>query len=545
MVIEVRTELNSNWLSRLCRRGRPALVVAVICAMVSVFALTAGPASAGAGSLISGTVWSDVALNQTLPSSGAIVDAGVTVQLLDAATDAVVATTTTNASGVYSFASVPDGSYQVQVTAPLNMKLPAAASGSSNVFVSTGTPPSNTDPYKGVSPTITISGATQVANQDAGLQPIASLNVQPITQPGYNCANGTGMEVANTDQGNCITSTLSNVSQAFAVSVSNLGTGQTVHNVIATFTFTPANGAVLSMPSLPAGCSTSSVTPPSSVSGNLTLVCNLGNVNSAQVIAVVPVVVPLGPSPNGSSFTTSARVTAGDGTAATSDTGTNPVISISGAPDYATDKSVVSNSGPGTYTVNGQPQLGYELTYLIRGYPQVPKGSTELALPLTIPDAGIAQFPDAMVVSCGGPSAWYSQNYTPVQSCPVGQTASASSPWNFTFTNYAPNGSKCVHLGGTVRYNTGTDSYAQQFTVFVPAADMNKAVDPSWQPGQPAPTGSATFQNCFGAGIDGKTDSTGQPNNGNGVMAGTHCASSSFTIPAGGFPSPITAFKHY
>ena len=545
MVIEVRTELNSNWLSRLCRRGRPALVVAVICAMVSVFVLTAGPASAGAGSLISGTVWSDVALNQTLPSSGAIVDAGVTVQLLDAATDAVVATTTTNSSGVYSFANVPDGSYQVQVTAPLNMKLPAAVSGSSNVFVSTGTPPSNTDPYKGVSPTITISGATQVANQDAGLQPIASLNVQPITQPGYNCANGTGMEVANTDQGSCITSTLSNVSQAFAVSVSNLGTGQTVHNVIATFTFTPANGAVLSMPSLPAGCGTSNVTPPSSVSGNLTLVCNLGNVNSAQVIAVVPVVVPLGPSPNGSSFTTSAQVRAGDGTAATSDTVTNPVISISGAPDYATNKSVVSNSGPGTYTVNGQPQLGYELTYLINGYPQTPKGSTELALPLTIPDAGIAQFPGAVVVSCGGPSAWYGQNYTPVQSCPVGQTASASSPWNFTFTNYAPNGTQCVNLGGIVCFNTGTDSYAQQFTVFVPAADMNKAVDPSWQPGQPAPTGSATFQNCFGAGIDGKTDSTGQPNNGNGVMAGTHCASSSFTIPAGGFPSPITAFKKY
>ena len=70
--------------------------------------------------------------------------------------DAVVATTTTNASGVYLPGQhVPDGSYQVQVTAPLNpMKLPAAVSGSSNVFgLDWDAAVEQSDPYKGVSPT--------------------------------------------------------------------------------------------------------------------------------------------------------------------------------------------------------------------------------------------------------------------------------------------------------------------------------------------------------------------------------------------------------
>ena len=531
-------------------RRRPSSAVrtswgAAIVVVLTLLALMAPvPAAAGPGSLITGVAWADTALNQTRPATGAIVKSGVTVQLVTPGTNAVVATTTTDANGRYTFSNVADGSYKVLVTAPANLKFPTELTGSSNKFVSTGTPASSADPYQGVSETVTISGATQITNEDAGLQPIATLNVQPLAQPGYNCANLAGEQVAQTDKGNCVTSTLSNVSQAFAISVSNLANGQTVNNVIATFTFTPQNGAVLTMPSLPQGCQTSGVTPASSVSGNLTLVCNLGPVNSAQIIAVKPVVVPTAASPNGSSFTTSLRATAGDGTAVNSNVASNPAITISGAPNYSTDKTVVSNSGAGTYTVNGQPQLGYQITYLIRGYPQAPVGSATLALPLTIPDSGIPQFPNAVITSCAAPTAWWGQNHTPVQNCPVNQTASAASPWNLTFTNYAPSGTQCVNLGGIVCYNTGTNNYATQITVFVPAADVNRAANPAWNPGDPPPTGTVNFQNCLGSGVDGKVDATGQLNNGNGVMGGQRCVSSTFTV-AQSFPSPIQAFKHY
>ncbi|TDN92570.1 putative repeat protein (TIGR01451 family) [Microbacterium sp. BK668] len=519
--------------------------VAVFVVLVALLALVVPvPAVAGPGSAITGIAWADTALDQTRPATGAIPKSGVTVQLVTPATNAVVATTITDASGRYTFANVADGSYNVLVTAPSFLKFPNALTGGSNRFVSTGTPASSTDPYQGVSQTVTIAGAAQVTNLDAGLQPIATLNAQPLAQPGYNCANGSGELVAQTDRGGCVTSTLSSVSQAFAVSVSNLGTGQTVNNLIATFTFTPQGGAVLTMPSFPQGCQTTGVTPSSSITGNLTLVCNLGAVNSAQIIAIKPIVVPSAASPNGSSFVTTMVARAGDGTAVTSNVATNPPITISGAPNYNTDKTVVSNAGAGTYTVNGQPQLGYQITYLIRGYPQTAVGSATLATPLTIPDAGIPQFPNAVVTGCTGPSVWYNQNLTPVQNCPINQTASAASPWNLTFTNYAPSGQQCVNLGGIVCFNTGTNNYATQLVVFVPAADVNRAANPAWQPGDPPPTGTVNFQNCLGNGVDGKRDAAGQLNNGNGVMGGQRCVSSSFAV-AQSFPSPIQAFKRY
>lgn len=529
----------------LTRRLRLLLAFAVVAISVAASMLGAPAVWAAAGSLVSGVVWADSALNQTRPATGAVYQSGVTVELIDPTNSAIVATTTTNASGQYSFSAVADGSYQILVIAPPNMKFPTTASGS-NVFVSTGTPSSSTDPYEGISPTIVISGATQVTAQDAGVQPIATLNVQAITQPGYNCSNSSGLAVANTDNGNCNTNTLSSVSQAFAISISNLATGQAVHNVTATVVFTPANGAVLTMPALPSGCASSNVTPASSVSGNLTLVCNIGTISSAQIAAILPVVVPSPSSPNGSSFTTSVSVAAGDGTAVNSNTVANPQISITGLPNYATDKTVANNLGPGTYTVNGHLQLGYEIAYNIQGYPQTAKGSSQLALPLVIPDAGIPNFPNAVLISCTGPSMWANFDRTPVQNCPVGVTASAASPWNLTFTNYVPGGTYGYNCGGPCSYTVGPGQrYGTKLTVFVPAADMNRAADPSWQPGDPTPTGTVAFQNCLGAGENGKTDTVGNLNNGNGVMAGTPCASSSFSVAPGGFPSPIVAFKEY
>ena len=64
---------------------------------------------------ISGTLWEDIDSDGTLESGETARYAGVTVELRDASGN-VVAKTTTDANGDYSFPNVPDGSYTVHVT---------------------------------------------------------------------------------------------------------------------------------------------------------------------------------------------------------------------------------------------------------------------------------------------------------------------------------------------------------------------------------------------------------------------------------------------
>jgi uncharacterized repeat protein (TIGR01451 family) len=338
----------------------------------------------------------------------------------------------------------------------------------------------------------------------------AQLSVQSLAEANGNC----GSNAAHTDRGNCETSINSTVEQQFAVSASALDPGQTIKNVIATFTFAPSGGAQLSMPALPSSCQTVNVSPVSSTSGNLTLTCNLGDVSSAQIIAVDTNVIATGGSPNGSSFQTSVQVTAGDGTVAPSNTVTNPVITIQGTPSYQTDKSVAGGPTFGTYTVNGTQQRGYQVVYNIYGKPET-SASTDLAVPLSISDT-LAQFPNAMITSCAGPSQYGGANVTPVASCPTG---SAGGGWDLTFNNL----------------QNGT--YGQSVAVFISEADANKAVDPNWAAGDPTPNGSVAFDNCVAA--PGKTDSRGQLNNGDGHMDGQLCANATITTGTANGPKPV------
>ncbi len=64
---------------------------------------------------VSGTIWNDVNADGTKVAAETVGFSGVTVALLDSNGN-IVATTTTDASGSYSFASLPDATYTVQVT---------------------------------------------------------------------------------------------------------------------------------------------------------------------------------------------------------------------------------------------------------------------------------------------------------------------------------------------------------------------------------------------------------------------------------------------
>ncbi len=108
---------------------------------------------------ISGTIWKDTNADGSLVGGEAGRFAGVTVVLYDNNGN-VVATTTTDASGNYSFSNLPDGTYKVDVTDDANVlngywKSTGPSAGSDNN--------SQVDPY-----TVTVSGGQNNTTADFG-----------------------------------------------------------------------------------------------------------------------------------------------------------------------------------------------------------------------------------------------------------------------------------------------------------------------------------------------------------------------------------------
>ncbi|HEY0733863.1 MAG TPA: SdrD B-like domain-containing protein [Herpetosiphonaceae bacterium] len=98
---------------------------------------------------ISGAIWNDLDVDGRDDGAGEPQISGVTVALIDASGN-VIATTTTNASGAYSFNDLPAGSYSVKVT------------DSAGILDGYGLT-SGFDPYP-----VTIVGTTSVTNVDFG-----------------------------------------------------------------------------------------------------------------------------------------------------------------------------------------------------------------------------------------------------------------------------------------------------------------------------------------------------------------------------------------
>ncbi len=71
--------------------------------------------TASAGINISGTLYQDTNGNDTLTSGEPTLPTNITVKLLDSTGTTTIATTTTNASGQYTFTGITNGNYQVQV----------------------------------------------------------------------------------------------------------------------------------------------------------------------------------------------------------------------------------------------------------------------------------------------------------------------------------------------------------------------------------------------------------------------------------------------
>ena len=500
-----RTDDNSA--SQMRSRPRLAFLIVLTAITALVVPLTgAPPAVAGPGSLVSGVVWADADRNGVRGASESA-KAGVTVQLLSSPGGAVVATTTTNAAGAYSFADVADGEYVARVNAPGPFRFPDTASGA-NDFARAGQPNPG-DPERGVTAPFTIAGATQVTGLDAGMQPIADLVVQrlPVAEgcegfavtglPPFDASDGPGLD---SGPGNCVVRIGDSVLQNYSVSLTGLPTGASVPNVVARFTISSPDGAALELVGpnangLPSGClaAAQGANPASSrtlnADGSITVTCNLG-VMSSSVAAVQLAYRFASDTPVPSSASVALEAYAGQGDAGASNTVAGPLVEVTGTAQWDLEKALypstgIGNAGPDftVLTIGGVPTEGYFLRYQFTITDRLEGvGGGELVWPVTFTDV-MPEFPGARITECRSAQAADNQQFSPwTLTCPAVTEAQGGDGWQLS-----------IRPNSGVGADTGVGRMIM--TVFVPLEEMNRAIDPTWQPGQPLPTGSFDYDN--------------------------------------------------
>ncbi|KQZ83133.1 hypothetical protein ASD56_12450 [Microbacterium sp. Root166] len=486
-----------------------------VVALIAVFVTVAGfilptpgqPAAfAGPGSLINGVVWADTN-RDGLRTTGEPVSAGVTVELLTSPGGTVAATTTSAANGTYSFANVADGNFVVRVTAPGSFRFPAAVSGA-NDFIRAGAPLPG-QPERGVSAPFTIAGGTRVTALDAGMQPIADLVVQQLPManaceglaltgtPPFDAADGPGMDASSS---NCVVRTTDTVMQQFAISLTGLPGGTTVPNVIAEYTIGPEQGARLELvgpgaSGMPAGClgAGSGAVPVSSVTnnadGSITVRCNVGTMSST-VAAMQLSYRFAGTTPIPSAARISLRAFAAAGEAGVSNTVTGPRVEVTGTAAWDLRKTRYVGNGsidPGPTFTEQNFGAGMEAGYLVRYvFSMADMGGargSDLNWPVAFTDV-MPEFTGARITECRGANTADGLGIT-VNSpwrlnCPLNEVQGTDG-WNVSAQ--PSNTADAVSIGYMV------------MTVFVPMAEMNRAIDPAWMPGGPNPTGTFDFDN--------------------------------------------------
>ena len=200
-------------------------------------------------------VWNDINKNG-IQDAGEPGIAGVTVRLVNATTNAIIATTTTDAAGNYIFNDVPAGNYLVDFVTPAGYTTTTKLN--SNVAAS-GTD-SDVDPATSRTATFTLAAGQRITTVDAGywlttapgtgkigdrvwldanqngIQDAGEANVQGVTVTLYDAAN-TAIKMAVTDaNGNYLFTDLaagnytvgfSNIPQGFTFTTQGLGTAAT------------------------------------------------------------------------------------------------------------------------------------------------------------------------------------------------------------------------------------------------------------------------------------------------------------------------------
>jgi len=508
---------------RYTARGPIAAVAVLGLAAGLIVPLSVPSATAAAGSLVGGVAWAD-ADRDGMWDPDESTRASITVELLSSPTGPVVATTTSLNNGTFGFANVADGTYYVRMVAPGPFRFPNTASGQ-NVFHRAEVPATN-QPERGIAGPVTVSGASQVTNLGAGLQPLVDLKIDRLQiqnscgsyaatgTPPFDASDGPGLDSGTA---NCVVRTKDLVRQNYSVSVTGLPDGVSIQNVVLELTVSPVPDpddpsdvadAKLELAGpgaggLPAGCldAASGATPPSSATrnadGSITVACNLGPMSS-NVATVSLLYRFTGDTPVPGFASVTGRAYAGQGEAGSSGTVEGPVVEVTALPEWQLAKTLNTAPTATTQTIDGVVTPGFYIDYRFR-FEDLSEGTggAELVWPVSFTDR-MTEFPNARILSCTALNDW---GFT----CPL-NTAAGANGWSISIAPLRP-----------AALTAGAGEMVMR--VFVPRDDAYEAMDPDWDRGEPLPEGPLTWKN-LAEDTDGWHMVGGQLNNDTGFEPG-------------------------
>ncbi len=391
-------------------------LIGLIVGVVSPSYAATEPAAPGADE-INGLVWDD-RNKDGVNDADEVAFPGAIVTLIDEATGTAVATVTTGADGLYSFPGLTGGPYTVQVETdpavyptPSNF-LPSLAGPDQDVSQSAGD--TRIGVATGVVPGSTINAAW-APRPELSVGSVAVVDGTPAFDlGGHGCGTATDEADAGYDcgPGNNQVRTQDVVATEWSVTASNFEDKNHAEGpVVFEQTLYPADGAKVSFNSIPAACKSANNggfdVPPSEIidnpDGTVTLRCNLGEYTEGGQKQFSTVIDVSNASPNGSTFTSDARVYMPDvnnldidrAKPATSD----PVgpIKISSSPAYDANKTGnttrtttmdIDRNGDGDTDDPGEKGVqGMYMTYFLNIAQDRKNGIEQIVQPITLGDA--------------------------------------------------------------------------------------------------------------------------------------------------------------
>ena len=520
-------------------------------------------AIASADGTVTGRLWVDLDADQAIDGDTSVlapfglVDGlglepgagGVNVRLLTGTGEEVAATVTAD-DGSYAFPTQPDGLYELEFEAPVGFDFSSTIAEGEHSAISDPAPLPGFSQFARMP--VTIEGADVVAGS-VGLRPTASLDISWVdvdpaadgvqavatgTEPFTSCVDGVAAAGEDCSPNDNIVRT--NDITSFTVSVSGDNIDEALNplpEVILEQRITPIDGAVISFDvdsvlGVPPGCATDDVTRPSSVTvhddGSSTLVCNIGDFDTAEVNFLTTNVVVSGDSPPGSSFEFSARGYAGLSNAvATPILDAEPVI-VSASPRFDLtmnrDESNTRNRvfeqaklAEGINPITGDVELGkvfyYDVSLLAEGDGV---GTSALGDEITftnVLDPVLGQYGAALSSCDAGPFNEDGAAALPAdgQGVPYADNRVAD---NGTWTCIYNNDTRAIDV-----IVTGADTSANHLPtkgadgspipdldvvltgnikVWYPLSSFMRSADPNWKLDDPIIPGSYPIYNCVG-----------------------------------------------
>lgn len=339
------------------------------------------PAQAAPPSEVGGMAWNDSNADG-LRDPDEVALAGVQVQLVDVATNLVVAgPVTTDATGSYLFSSLALGTYQVEVRSPDSYWVSASTTESVVVPIGAGGAPSS----NGISPLLSLDGTNSIMGFNVAVRPRPELSLRPFGPgvidggPDFNTSSTCSIPVAeptptgspewadatapgqnpgdDCGSSNGIVRTQDSVLTIWSATSDNYEPGAPdLYAVIFEQVIHPQGGAVVDYSRIPVSClappqGTGGAAPVSEVTyndpapGDVKLTCNLGSFPEGFQESITTAVHVSSESNNGSSFTTTQRVygldEGGQPNAVTDSSVEIGPVTVSAAPAYDLAKDTI------------------------------------------------------------------------------------------------------------------------------------------------------------------------------------------------------------